>query len=244
VLGNPLISLDHNTGTGGNGAKAEQRSANSKAAKASSQFAADTMMAVAMTPAYQAAYNNPISLNIGGKDVEMSQGDLHKQFKTRETQLKQRIAKGQPANMSDAQWQALQDHYANVQVLVKDLDPEAGIAPEDVGDRITSVFKDQNDIDRMIEESLVQTSSVSIGELNKVQMAPVKSLADEVLPIDKVVSQKVPLLNNAFTMSTDPNQQTLKADTEDSVKIQQDNNTPDKFVNNSASNNDFTSAFT
>ena len=221
VLGNPLISLDHNTGTGGNGAKAEQRSANSKAAKASSQFAADTMMAVAMTPAYRAAYNNPISLNIGGKDVEMSQGDLHKHFKTRETQLKKRIAKGQPANMSDAQWQALQDHYANVQGLVKDLDPAGGKAPADIGARASKAlendkvfakyqadFMNVNDsvVDDFVNNKEADASLAAAGQDNqaneiKTSGRPSISAADQVN--SPIISSAAPLMAAQFRQHAD-----------------------------------------
>ena len=45
----------------------------------------------AQQAAYQAAYNNEVSLNIGGEDVEIKQGDLHKGFKAQRQQLEQQI---------------------------------------------------------------------------------------------------------------------------------------------------------
>ena len=47
--------------------------------------------------------------------------------------------------MSDAQWQALQDHHANVQVLVKDLDPAGGKAPADIGARASKAWEKDKD---------------------------------------------------------------------------------------------------
>jgi len=224
VLGNPLISLDHNTGTGGNGAKAEQRSANSKAAKASSQFAADTMMAVAMTPAYQAAYNNPISLNIGGKDVEMSQGDLHKHFTSRVKDVQKQIKQAKAAGVPMEDIVAMQQHLDNLQKAAEITDPNNGLTPDDQKEWLGKVYEDEeqrlaarvhaNDVQSVLGDEYdtatssvdLQTNEIFKGDESEITAKPHTSATPMAAAIDdggKLVNFLSPSFATASTLGQD-----------------------------------------
>ncbi|MDP7143563.1 MAG: hypothetical protein QF692_06750 [Alphaproteobacteria bacterium] len=96
VLGPFAVGYDGSGGMGAGSIHAQNASNSQQQTQAQKDrsAAATAQMTTAMQAqqaAYQAAYNNEVSLNIGGEDVEIKQGDLHKGFKAQRQQLEQQI---------------------------------------------------------------------------------------------------------------------------------------------------------
>lgn len=108
-------SIDHrgrnteNNGRGPNGRKSTGRQI-------------DTLALLAQQ-AYREAYNNPVTLNIGGREVRMSQGDLHKMLRERRAQLKERLE----GTTDAAARAALEERLRALDEAIEDTDPNNGI---------------------------------------------------------------------------------------------------------------------
>lgn len=91
----------------------------------------DTMTMLEMQ-SYWAAYNNPVTLNIGGREVHMTQGQLHEMLYERREQLRERLA-----NTTDAAARArLEQQVRDYDQAVRDTDPESGVVTPEEMDRV------------------------------------------------------------------------------------------------------------
>lgn len=93
----------------------------------------DAMLHAIGSPAYQAAYDNQLTLSVGGEDIEITQGELHDKAKQHAKDLRRQIEEAKQRGASAEELDRLQRDLVAADGLVRVTDPQYGKAdPDDV----------------------------------------------------------------------------------------------------------------
>jgi len=94
--------------------------------------AADDMMMLAVgSPAWQAAYDSPLSFTVDGEDIDITQGELHDLAKRRADDLQRQIETARRQGLDPVEIAALQASREQVVIVRDNTDPALGEMDEE-----------------------------------------------------------------------------------------------------------------
>ncbi|MEQ8694491.1 MAG: hypothetical protein RIC85_04085 [Gammaproteobacteria bacterium] len=109
---------------------------NGKAAKLD-----DIMLLAIGSPAYQAAYDNPLSFKIGGEEIEITQGELYSRATKRAEELRRQIDEAKARGDSAEHIAILQTQLGRVTIVRDNTDPALGPMDPDRHDRVQDALR-------------------------------------------------------------------------------------------------------
>lgn len=182
----------------------------------------DTLALLAQQ-AYTQAYNNPVTLTIGGREVKMSQGDLHKMLRERRAQLRERLEGATDA----ATRAALEERIRALDEAIEDTDPNNGIIDPGRVDHIRTVIE----ADPQLREWVMNASITNNAEFEAVRVganghavtlgdgaAPIVGGADSATAMSGAIDVTAPgtvgllAISPVFVGVADPSNGVLNAD--------------------------------
>lgn len=118
--------------------------------KAAKDKALNDMLLAVGSQAYQAAYNNELSFNIGGEDFEITQGELYDRAKRRAEDLQEQIDDAKRRGASAEEIARLQHNLDAYQVIRDNADPRLGSVTPDRQQTIRDAIATTPDAQNML----------------------------------------------------------------------------------------------
>ncbi|MCB9995202.1 MAG: hypothetical protein H6869_02040 [Rhodospirillales bacterium] len=142
------------------------------------------MMDMMVQQSFQAAYNNNVSFNIGGEDVEFKQGDLHEDAKTLAQREKERLEKLKRDGASVEKIHEAEMRLLNYQRIADLTSPQSGPMDDEKRRQVQSIL----DSDEAIGQNFMQMYDAR--EEAKLQAAKIEEIKLEGkvqgLPADQI----------------------------------------------------------